>query len=54
MKFLVRLIELVDNYNTREAELLAIEIGKEERKGYKLTNREEKYWNELKQIAKNN
>ncbi len=47
MKFLIRLIEQMDNFNKEKAEQLSIEIHNAESEGYVLSSREDKYWLEL-------
>jgi len=47
MKFLVRLIEQMDNFDIDKAEKLSLEIHKAESEGYSVSKREDKYWAEL-------
>ena len=47
MKFLTRLLLLVDNFNLEKAEELSLEIHKAESEGYNLFKREDKYWLEI-------
>jgi len=47
MRFLTKLILLIDNFDLEKAEELSIEIHDAEASGYLLYRREDKYWLEL-------
>jgi hypothetical protein len=47
MKFLIRLIEQLNNFDLKKAEALSVEIHEAESKGYNVSKREDKYWQEI-------